>query len=147
MAGRVPIASREAVVTPPPGWRKAIPIAVKLQVIVNQRGLAPDGAVLDAMGDGIQFDHRPCLAERVYDAEKDDTVPAANDPLFIIALPAPTHRKISGRDNVRMSKTARIQACEARFQEILRRKVPGQKRQPTGSIRSKPFDKRKRSFR
>jgi hypothetical protein len=45
-AYKVPPASRDLVITPPPGWRKPIPLAVKLQVIVNQRGLSLTGEPL-----------------------------------------------------------------------------------------------------
>jgi hypothetical protein len=147
MAGRVPIASREEVLLPPIGWRKPMPLAVKLQVIVNQRGLAPDGTPLDAINVGIQFDHRPCLHERIYDPERDETIPAANDLRFIVALPVPAHRAISGQDVTRMKKTARQRAREQEFRETLLRKVPGQKRQQKGTIRSRSFDKGKRRVR
>jgi hypothetical protein len=80
------------------------------------------------MNAGIEFDHRPCLAERRYDAERDETIPAANDPNFIIALTAPAHHSISGDDNVRMKKVARLRRREREFREALVRKQPGQKR-------------------
>jgi|GEM_PF-3143742 len=70
MASKVPVASREDVTRPPKGWRKPIPLAIKLQVIVNQHGKAPDGTLLDAIKVGIQFDHRPPLHEREYDPER-----------------------------------------------------------------------------
>src|SRR5262245_14767722 len=120
-AGRVPVASRELIPTPPPGWRKPIPLAVKLQVIVNQRGLAPTGEPLNAISDGIEFDHRPCLSEREYDAERDETVPAANDPAFIVALPALVHHTVTGKDNVRVKKIARLRKTELEFRETLAR--------------------------
>lgn len=127
-AFKVPPASRELVATPPPGWRKPIPLAVKLQVIVNQRGLAPTGELLDAIGSGIEFDHRPCLSEREYDAERDETIPAANDPAFIVALPAAVHHAVSGNDNVRIRKVARLRKKEVEFRETLLRKQSGQSR-------------------
>ena len=134
-AGKVPIASRELISTPPPGWRKPIPLAVKLQVVVNQRGLGPRGEPLDAIGDGIEFDHRPCLSEREYDAERDETIPAANDPAFILALPAAVHHSITGHDNLRIRKVARMRKAELEFREILLRKQPGQKRVPKSTIK------------
>ena len=112
-------------------------------MIVNQRGLAPTGEPLDAIGSGIEFDHRPCLSEREYDSELDETIPAANDPAFIVALPASNHHAISGQDNVRIKKTARLRQSEVAFREMLRRKVPGQKRVPKGSIKSRGFKKRR----
>src|SRR6478752_4422324 len=131
-AHKVPLASRQLVPTPPPGWRKPIPLAVKLQVIVNQRGLAPTGEPLDAIGAGIEFDHRPCLSEREYDAARDETIPAANDPAFIVALSAAAHHSLSGNDNVRIRKVARLLRKEVEFRETLFRKQPGQRRPPKG---------------
>src|SRR6478752_7406730 len=128
-AHKVPLASRQLVPTPPPGWRKPIPLAVKLQVIVNQRGLAPTGEALDAIGAGIEFDHRPCLSEREYDVERDETIPAANDPAFIVALSAATHHSLSGNDHVRIRKVARLRKNEVEFRELLSRRQPGQKRE------------------
>ena len=133
-AHKVPPASREMIPAPPPGWRKRIPLAVKLQVIVNQRGLAPTGEPLDAMGAGIEFDHRPCLSEREYDAERDETLPAANDPTFIVALPAAVHHSLSGNDNTRIRKVTRLRKTELEFRETLARKQPGQKRKPKGLV-------------
>lgn len=133
-AAKVPIATRELIPTPPPGWRKQIPLAVKLQVIVNQRGLAPTGEPLDAMDIGIEFDHRPCLSERRYDAERDETIPASNNPAFIVALPATLHHTLTGADNVRIRKVARLRNTECEFRETLVRKQPGQKRTAKGTI-------------
>jgi hypothetical protein len=142
IAGRIPLASREEVTRPPSGWRKPIPTAVKLQVIVNQRGVAPDGTPLDAINVGICFDHRPPIHERPYDAAADEVTPACNDPAFIIATPAPAHRTITGQDNSRMARTDRLRSGETEFQERLSRKVTGQKRQPKGSIKSRGFPSR-----
>jgi hypothetical protein len=136
-ASKVAPATRELILTPPPGWRKPIPVAVKLQVIVNQRGLAPSGEPLDAVRAGIEFDHRPCLSEREYDAERDETIPAANDPAFIVALPTALHHSLSGNDNVRIRKIARLRKTELEFRETLVRKMPGQKRGPKGTIRNR----------
>lgn len=136
-AHKVRPTSREMVPTPPPGWRKPIPLAIKLQVIVNQRGLAPTGELLDAIGAGIEFDHRPCLSERVYDAERDETVPAANDPAFIVALSAAAHHSLSGVDNTRIRKVDRLRKTELEFRETLVRREPGQKRVAKGAIRGR----------
>ncbi|RWE64686.1 hypothetical protein [Mesorhizobium sp.] len=143
MAAKLPIGSRDEVLRPPAGWRKPIPLAVKLQVIVNQQGRAPDGTPLDAIIVGIHFDHRPPLHERVYDPEKDETVPAANDIEFIVALPIPIHREMSAQDVSRMSKTERQRMLEMGFRDRLQRRLPGQKRSCKGTIRSRPFWKKK----
>ena len=143
MANKVPIASREDVTRPPKGWRKPMPLAVKLQVIVNQRGMAPNGDLLDAIQIGIHFDHRPPIHERVYDADRDETTPPANDIEFIVALPVPAHRKISAQDRSRMGKTERQRAKELDFRQRLHRKIPGQGRESHGTIRSRRFQKKK----
>ena len=127
---------------PPKGWRKSIPLAIKLQVIVDQQGRAPDGTPLDAVGVGIAFDHRPPLHEREYDEANDDTVPAANDPRYLVALPVPEHQKISGRDVSRMKKTERQRAREQTFRDAVVRRACGDKRKAKGTIRSRPFPKR-----
>lgn len=105
-----------------------MPTMVKLQVIINQRGLAPDGTALDALYVGVHFDHRPPLHEREYVEADDDTLPPANDHRFIVALPAPEHRSITGSDIQRMRKTARLRETENEFREYIAGKEPGQKR-------------------
>lgn len=145
-AGRLPPASRGAVVLPPPGWRKAMPMAVKLQVIINQHGRAPDGSLLDAIGEGIEFDHRPCLADRPYDESRDETIPPANDPAFIVALPAAAHHQQTGADLKRMGKEARLAERQAAFREMLERKVAGQKRLAKGAMQSRPFRRKGESY-
>ena len=139
MASKVAIGSRKPVLRPPLGWRKSIPLAIKLQVVVNQGGKAPDGTPLDAITIGIHFDHRPPLHERIYDPDLDETVPAANDIRFIIALPVPAHRALSARDLTRMSKTERQRAAEEKFQKCVSTRVTGQKRKVSSTIFSRPF--------
>ena len=143
MAFRLRPPKRDRVARPPKGWRKQIPLAIKLQVIVNQRGRAPDGTMLDAINVGIEFDHRPPLHEREYDEQRDETIPAANDPRFLVALPAPAHRSLSGKDLSRMKKTERQRSNEEAFRETLDRKTCGSKRTAKRTIRSRPFPKRK----
>lgn len=143
MATRLPVATREEVLRPPKGWRKSIPLAVKLQVLINQEGKAPDGSVLDAISTGIHFDHRPPLHERSYDPERDETLPAANDIRFIVALPIPIHRALSAQDVSRMGKTERQRRSEAEFRERLNGRSTGQKRVSKGTIRNRPFSKKR----
>jgi hypothetical protein len=116
-----------------------MPITVKFQVIINQRGLAPNGEPLDPQSVGIHFDHRPPLHERIYDPNLDETVPPANDAGFIVALPIPVHRNLSRADISRIRKTERQRAAEQEFQERLHDKEPGKKRRLLGSIRSRPL--------
>lgn len=142
MAHKVLFRPRQKVVTPPTGWRKPIPLAVKLQVIIQQRGLAPDNTILDALAVGVHFDHRPPLHEREYDPDADETIPPANDHRYIVALPAPIHRAISGTDLTRMRKTDRQRKAEDEFQQAFVGKEPGRKRVAKGTIRGRGLRKR-----
>lgn len=112
-------------------------LAVKIQVVINQRGLAPDGRPLDALIAGVHFDHRPPLHERDYDSDRDDTIPAANDVAHIVALPADHHRKLSCADRSRMCKTERQRARELEFRARVKGKLPGKKRKAKGTIRGR----------
>lgn len=143
MAHKIVYKPREMVLTPPVGWRKPIPLSVKLQVIIEQRGLAPDKTPLDALSVGVHFDHRPPLHEREYDPVADETVPPANDHRFIVALPTPLHRMISGIDVRRIRKTERQRKAETSFQNALLAKEPGRKRVAKGTICGRGFRKRK----
>lgn len=142
MAHRIASSSREIIERPPIGWRKPIPLAIKLQVVINQQGKGPDGQFLDALIIGIHFDHRPPLHEREYDAARDDTIPGANDVRFIVALAVDQHRVLSKADVKRMRKTQRQFASELAFRKVLDRKLPGQKRRAKGTIRSRPFKRK-----
>ena len=128
---------------PPTGWRKPIPWQVKLQVVINQRGMAPDGTPLDAVGVGIHFDHRPPLHEREFDELADDTIPSANDIRFILALPAPLHRMISALDLKRMRKTQRQYTAEITFRKNMEEKRAGEKRKIKKSIFGRRFERKK----
>lgn len=109
---------RPAVTLPPKGWRKPIPARIKRAVLKRQRNL--DANTGDPLVKGhYQFDHRPPLHEREYILELDDTHPAANHPGFIFAINTGDHRKISGRDNVRMKKTNRLRGNEASFRSAV----------------------------
>jgi hypothetical protein len=141
MAYKIASKPWEMIPRPPTGWRKAIPLAIKLQVIINQKGLGPDNSPLDAMVVGVHFDHRPPLHEREYDAERDETIPAANDVRFIVALPIPAHREISKIDIKRFRKTQRQHAAENAFRSAMETKRLGQKRVAKCAIRSRKFSK------
>lgn len=129
MVSKVKVVERIPVTRPPVGWRKSIPLVIKLQVIVNQRGLGPDGEPLDAIGAGVQFDHRPPLHEREFDQTLDDTVPAANDLRYIFAVPVRYHRELSSLDVKRMRKAERQRKSEETHQARLGQRPLGAKRQ------------------
>lgn len=76
---------------PPKGFRKAIPVIVKLEVVIRQHSLcATCGERLGKLVD-IEFDHFPALQLRCWDAEAKDTTPQANDPEHIFAKHADCH--------------------------------------------------------
>lgn len=82
-------------------YRKAIPAAVKVQVILNyvaskiggDESLVPSWSAND-----IEFDHCPALCDRPYDTMSGDFIPPQNDPVYIIAKQAAVHdEKTFGR--------------------------------------------------
>jgi hypothetical protein len=78
---------------PPPGFRKAIPVTVKLEVVIRQHSLcAKCGERLGKLDD-TQFDHVPAVQLRCWDAEAKDTTPRSNDPEFIFAKHTDCHAK------------------------------------------------------
>lgn len=75
---------REQALAPPPGFRKAIPVLVKLKVVLGQNAICPDcGQTLGPL-EGVQFDHDPAIGLRGWDPEAEDTIPACNDLGHII---------------------------------------------------------------
>jgi hypothetical protein len=78
---------------PPPGFRKAIPVTVKLEVVIRQHSLCSKcGERLGKVSD-TQFDHVPAIQLRCWDADAKDTTPRSNDPGFIEAKHADCHAK------------------------------------------------------
>lgn len=115
------IPQRERVAGPPKGWRpRALTIAEKLQVVVNQRGWHYMGAVeaLDPMGVGVDFDHVPAIHERRWDPKKGDTIPPSCDLNYIVAVNRPAHRtKTAKRDIKEIAKTRRLETADERRAE------------------------------
>lgn len=128
---------RELALPPPVGFRKAIPVTVKLQVVLAQ------GAKCTACGqrlgklDEIEFDHTPAIQLRTWDPVRKDTIPACNDPEFIEAKHIDCHAaKTTGRkgesnltrrqgDQYEISKTRRLTEREEAFRrQMLSRGEP-----------------------
>lgn len=103
---------------PPHDWKRPpMPLGVKLAVVLRQtapsklKSLAKTmagGALAkmkllmaetrcsqtgDAIGDydNVRFDHRPAIWERMFDTDKCDTIPPANDPSSIEAVSIAGH--------------------------------------------------------
>lgn len=83
--------------------RKTIPAKVKLEVVLAQGGACT--ACRERLGrlDEIEFDHRPALWEREWDAAAGDTIPPANSVAHIEAVHVDCH-------SVRTSGTAATSA-------------------------------------
>lgn len=96
-------------------YRKAIPVAIKLQVLCNLFnsyiadvrdngvGWAQDDSFTDASR--IRFDHRPPLCDRPYDTVAGDFIPPQNDPAHIIAKDTDVHDKATFGREVGAAKT------------------------------------------
>lgn len=94
---------------PPTGWRpRALSMREKLQVIVNQMGRDPSGERLAPIEQGVEFDHDPALHLRIWDAEKQDTVPSACDLEYIVARNRADHRQKTSRDQSEIAKIDRL---------------------------------------
>jgi len=80
-------------------YRVGIPLAVKLAVMIRQKGLDVDGVPFtEEDASEIQFDHRPALNTRQYDTQNGDFIPPQNDPAHIVATHAAKHlEKTTGR--------------------------------------------------
>jgi hypothetical protein len=128
---------------PPKGFRPHMPIKVKLEaVLIN-------GPVLDAEGnrvcslEDINFDHQPPLMARVFDPEKWDTIPPANDPSHIVPLAKPVHgEKTAKVDIPQIAKTKRLANDHEEFRRKILSRECGEKRKPSGKITSRGFRKR-----
>lgn len=144
---------------PPQDWtRPAIPVRVRLQVVLNQDGKCKATGARLGHVDNVRFDHRPALWERQFDTIKGDTVPPANDPAFIEALTKAAHdartfgpggeKRITsaGSDLHRKAKGARLEAYQGDLDAVDDWKAGrGEKPARTpGKIRSRGFGTKKR---
>lgn len=116
---------RELVQGPPKGFRKAIPTAVKLDVVIRQEGKCKAcGEKLGTLKD-TQFDHDPPIQLRTWDEEAQDTVPPSNDPEFIFAKHDDCHQaKTTGRRG-----TSKLNAIDGDQQRIAKLRRQEEKRQ------------------
>lgn len=141
---------------PPPGFRKAIPVTVKLEVVIRQHSLCTTCGQRLGKLDDTQFDHVPAIQLRCWDAEAKDTTPRANAPQFIQAKHTDCHAQktfgskgeLSRGDVTEIARTKRI----AKSTEEFRRKMlaksdpdapePAQQKRPKKKWPSRPFPKR-----
>ena len=125
--------------------RKNIGLAVKNAVLLRMLGLQPCD---------VQYDHRPPLWSRKWNATTNDTVPPANDPEFIVALSVKDHdtvtngrggeRRITsaGSDTHARAKGERLSEGQREYRASLLRKDAGEpKPERRGTFGSRPFRK------
>lgn len=126
--------------------RKSIPDRVKLIVALKRAGLTVDR---------VRFDHTPPLAMREWDEKAGDTIPAANDPVYIQMLTLDEDRvKTYGRggekratvadgDIHKIAKMRRLtKAQEESRRRMLARDAGDQPDTPKSKWPKRPFTKR-----
>ncbi|WLB84933.1 hypothetical protein [Bradyrhizobium elkanii] len=116
---------------PPPGFRKPIPVTVKLKVVIRQDSkCASCGERLGKLDD-TEFDHVPALQLRCWDPVAENTVPPANDEEHIFAKHVDCHAaktfgsKASkrGADVTEIARTKRIAKDTEEFRRRMLAKV------------------------
>ena len=84
--------------SPPVGFRKAIPVSVKLKSVLRSDNKCPTCGERLGEIEGLEFDHVPALGLRSWNPETNDTEPPANDPGHIIPKHIDCHaQKTTGR--------------------------------------------------
>ncbi|WP_316207518.1 hypothetical protein [Bradyrhizobium sp. SZCCHNR3118] len=136
---------------PPPGFRKAIPVTVKLRVVIRQDSKCTTcGERLGKLED-TEFDHFPALQLRCWDPIAEDTVPAANDEGHIFAKHVDCHAaktfgsKASkrGADVTEIARTKRIAKDTEEFRRrMLAKTDPDVEVEPSGKRQKRPWPKR-----
>lgn len=157
---RMTTLTRHQLPAPPKGFRKPIPVLVKLDVVIRQDGKCKTcGERLGTLSN-TQFDHVPAIQLRGWDDEARDTSPRSNDPDAIEAKHTDCHKaKTTGRkgesklnavngDTTLIAKQRRLEKQEEEFRRRLLTKndvdePPEQTRKyrwPKRPIRSGGFD-------
>ncbi|WP_316196706.1 hypothetical protein [Bradyrhizobium sp. SZCCHNS3053] len=135
---------------PPKGFRKAIPVTVKLQVVLAQNAICTKcGERLGKIED-TEFDHVPALQLRCWDADAKDTTPRANDPAFIEAKHVDCHaqktfgspQELTRGDVTEIARTKRIARETEDFRRRMLAKVDPDIEVPETPRRKKAWPKR-----
>ncbi|WP_051346254.1 hypothetical protein [Bradyrhizobium sp. th.b2] len=135
---------------PPPGFRKAIPVTVKLEVVIRQHSLCTScGERLGKLVD-TQFDHVPAIQLRCWDAEAKDVTPRSNDPEFIFAKHVDCHAKktfgsseeLTRGDVTEIARTKRIAKDTEEFRRRMLAKVDPDVETPEPRRRKTTWPKR-----
>lgn len=152
---------RELVLGPPPGFRKAIPALLKLEVVLLQRAkCAKCGTRFGTLAE-TQFDHVPAIQLRIWDPVAKDTVPPSNSILHIEAKHVDCHAIKTfgtkatkrGADVTEIARLKRLTKGQEEFRRrILAKSDPDTsadqpKAKPKKQWPSRPFPNRKKGKR
>ena len=142
--------------SPPVGFRRAIPLSVKIKVVLRCEGkCSACGQRLGELED-VEFDHVPALQLRGWDPVQQDTIPGCNDPAAIEAKHADCHaQKTSGRkgesklskvggDTSEIAKLRRLSRKAEEFRsKILAKDDPDETQKITAQKPKRAWPKRK----
>lgn len=122
---------------PPKGYRPHVSLKTKLEAILIHGPVFDDDGNRVCKIDELDFDHQPPLQLRIWDEEKQDTEPAANDPRYLVPMARATHRRKTAKTDVpAIAKTKRLAAGHKEFVSKLLARECGEKRTPKGKLRS-----------
>jgi hypothetical protein len=146
---------RELPKGPPIGWRKAIPVLVKLKVVVRQDSRCTTCGERLGQVEDTEFDHIPALQLRIWCDETKDTIPPANDESSIFAKHSDCHAVKTfgtkttkrGADVTEIARTKRIAKETEEFRRRMLAKgdpdAPSEEvRKPKKKWPSRPFPKK-----
>lgn len=108
--------------------RKSISLLSQLHAALYQLGFEPHE---------VQLDHTPALVLRAWDEAKQDTIPPASDPRYLVWRPTAEHREktfgrgatTAGSDIGEAARLKRLERKEAEYRARLLAKEPGKPRQ------------------
>lgn len=124
--------------------RKPISLMAQLHAALRQLGFEPHE---------VELDHTPALALRDWDEAKQDTIPPASDPRYLVWRPKSEHRiktfergaTTVGSDIGEAARLKRLTRKEEAFRQRLLSKETGKPRAKSGRWPKRPFGRRQRS--
>lgn len=105
----------------------------------------------------IEFDHYPRLESRKWDPKTRDTVPSADDPIFLQMLRVEDHKRktfgpgaekritTAGGDIHSIAHTRRLTKKQEEFRRAVTKKKPGRRRKKQSAMPSRKFSKRRKA--
>jgi len=128
--------------------RKAIPAAVKRQVLDRQIHHCDECRVIFIVGDKVEFDHRPALIMRPVNAAGTDYDPPQNDPNFIEAVhKTPCHLKRTVGRQPGAEKTVTTKGSDVWLKKKFDRLEGRTKTGPKAKIANRGFPKKQRKIK